>query len=147
MTKRIPYLFLLLSISLFMFSCGDDDAMEDAVTDFDYHAHVHSPSADDKNVGDMIHIHTDFTSETGEAVHHIKVRIYNKADNTEIYNQPDDAHVHETSGMAEFHDDFELSAANGVEAHTDWILEAKVWGHNAAEGEVIETIEFHVHPE
>ncbi|MFT5168360.1 MAG: hypothetical protein ACI8P3_003603, partial [Saprospiraceae bacterium] len=30
---------------------------------------------------------------------------------------------------------------------TDWILEAKVWGHEGGVGEVMESIEFHVHPE
>ncbi len=56
------------------------------------------------------------------------------------------AHVHETSGEYGYHDDFVLSNENNVEGHTDWILEAKVWGHEAGDGEVIEMIEFHVHP-
>ncbi len=146
MTKHIFYSILFLSILLLTFSCGDDDATPKH-TAFDYHAHIHSPSTVDKHVGDTIHIHTDFSSMTGETVHHVKVRIYNVADNTEIYNQPNEAHVHESDGMHDFHDDFILSATNGVEAHTDWILEAKVWGHEVEEGEVVETIQFHVHPE
>ncbi len=149
MAKHIFYSVLFLVISVLAVSCGDDDATpdDDHHSDLAYKVHIHSPSTDDKNVGDMIHIHTDFESESGEAVHHIKVRIYNAVDNSiEIYNQPDVAHVHETDGMLEFHDDFMLTNANGVDAHTDWILEAKVWGHEAEEGEVIQTIQFHVHP-
>ena len=117
---------------------GDDDP--------EYHVHIMSPNTDDKHVGDTIHIHVNFDSHTMETVHHVKVRIYNKADMTEIYNMPSTAHVHETDGEYEFHDDFILSDANGVNGHTDWILEAKVWGHMAGEHEVIETREFHVHP-
>lgn len=33
-----------------------------------------------------------------------------------------------------------------VDAHTDWIVEAKAWGHEAGAAEGMETIEFHVHP-
>ena len=96
----------------------------------------------------MIHIHTDFSSLTNETVHHVKVRIYNVADNSiEILNEPNDAHVHQTDGEFTYERDFMLNEANGVEAHSDWILEAKVWGHEAELGEVVETIQFHVHPE
>ena len=50
------------------------------------------------------------------------------------------------SGTYSYHGDFILSNDNGVEAHSDWVLEAKVWGHGAGEQEVMESIEFHVHP-
>ena len=92
-------------------------------------------------------IRDSFESHVGETVHHINVRIYNAADNTEIYNKPSNAHVHEESGTYEYHDDFMLIEDNGVNAHSDWILEAKVWGDGEGKGEVIETVEFHVHPE
>lgn len=139
------YTLLLLSASLFMFSCGDDD--DEVVTDFEYSMNIASPSADDKNVNDNLHIHVDFASANAETIHHIKVRIYNAADGTEIYNKPDDAHVHQEDGAYTYEDDFMLSNANGVEAHTDWILETKVWAHEAGLAEVVETIQFHVHPE
>ena len=90
----------------------------------------------------------DFESHTGETVHHANIKIYNKVDPTQvIYDAPGDAHVHETDGLFDYHDDFPLTAEKGVAAHTDWILEAKVWGHDAGVAEVIESIEFHVHPE
>lgn len=142
--NKIFFSALIFSLVFVIASCDKDD--DNPVTEYDYHAHIHSPNADDKHVGDTIHIHVNFESHAGETVHHVNVRIYNKSDNTEVYNKPDAAHVHETSGSFDLHDDFVLSNANGINEHTDWILEAKVWGHEAGEGEVIETVEFHVHP-
>ena len=61
-------------------------------------------------------------------------------------NKPADAHVHATSGEYTYEDDFVLSEANGFTAHTDWVLEAKVWGDTDGEDEEVSTVEFHVHP-
>ncbi len=134
----------ILFLGLFLISsCGDD---KDTDPVFEYHAHIESPNADNKHVGDTIHIAVEFESHTGEPVHHANVRIFSKADNTVVYSKPDEAHVHATSGKLEFEDDFILSAANGVAAHTDWVLEAKVWGNGAGIEEEIMTVEFHVHP-
>lgn len=130
-------------ISILSCKKQEDDSM---ATKYDYHAHITSPNTDDKHLDDNIHIRVNFESHTGETVHHVNVRIYNKATSAEVYNQPTDAHVHETSGEYVFEDDFVLSEANGISAHTDWILEARVWGHEANEEEVQEQIEFHVHP-
>ena len=141
--KKLQYIliaFLFLAIT----SCGDDDEGSN-MTDYDYHAHIMSPDNSDKHVDDTMHIHVEFESHTGETVHHVNVRIYNADDNTEIYSAPSSAHVHETDGSFEFHDDFILSAANGVSAHSNWVVEAKVWGHDAEEGEESETVQFHVH--
>lgn len=139
--KNIIFLIALFSFAIAVTSCKKDPEP----IDYDYHAHIHSPNTDDKHVGDTIHIHVDFESHTGEEVHHVNVRIYNKADNTEVYNMPTSAHVH-AEGSHEHHDDLVLSAANGIDSHTDWILEAKVWAEEDGEGEVVESIEFHVHP-
>jgi hypothetical protein len=139
----LPLFFVLLAVA----ACKKQDDDEPTTTDFQYHAHIQELNSDDKHVNDTLHIRVLFESHTGETVHHINVRIYNKNDNTEIYNKPADAHVHETSGEYEFQDDFVLSEANGVNAHTDWVLEASVWGHENREGEEMEQVEFHVHPE
>ncbi len=144
--KKIFYFLAIVASVSFLTSCGDDDdAME---TSPEYSITFNSPSTDDKNLNDDIHIHVDFISGTDQTVHHANVRIYNKADNSiEIFNGPSGAHVHEDSGKYELHADLALTAANGVAAHTDWIVEAKVWGHDEGVAEVIETMEFHVHPE
>jgi len=148
--KNIFYLALLATVVMFSACNKDDDTGHnhsgDSDTDFEYHATIMSPSTDDKNVGDAIHIHVDFSSHASETIHHVNVRIYNKSTGLEIYNAPETAHIHETSGEYGYHDDFVLSNENNVEAHSDWILEAKVWGHEAGVGEVIEMVEFHVHP-
>lgn len=144
--KNIFSLLFLATIVLFS-ACKDDDMDGHNDTNPEYKITINSPNSEDKKVGDSFHIHVDFESETSETVHHVNVRIYNKADNTEIYNKPSGAHVHETSGKYEHHDDFDLTTDNGLEGHTDWILEAKVWGHEAGVAEVMQTMEFHVHPE
>jgi hypothetical protein len=139
--KNLFFPFLILATVLLVFSCGNHDHS----TDYEYHVHILSPNADDKNVDETLNIEVEFESLSGETVHHIQVRIYNKATNAEIYKKPSDAHIHEESGMYTFEDTFVLSAANGVSANTDWVLEASVWGHEDGEGGVMEMVEFHVH--
>ncbi|MEE9439799.1 MAG: hypothetical protein V3V14_12410 [Saprospiraceae bacterium] len=138
----IKFLAILLSFTFILSSCGDDTDEKK----FDYHAHIHSPNMDDKHVDDDLNIIIEFESHTGEPVHHINIKIYNKADNTIVYNKPSEAHVHATDGKITFEDDFILSNENGVEEHTDWVLEAKVWGDGEGIEEEIETVTFHVHP-
>ncbi len=146
--KRLFFFLALVASVSFFASCDKDDDDDMQGDDPQYSITIHSPNTDDKHVNDEIHIHVDFESANDETVHHVNVRIYNKDDNSiEIYNAPGDAHVHATSGKHEHHADFTLSNANGVDAHTDWILEAKVWGHEGGVGEVVKSIEFHVHPE
>lgn len=140
--KRITFL-ASCAVLLLIAACKDDEAV---ITDYSYHIHIHQPNTDDKHVGDTIHIHVDFESQTGEIVHNVNVRIYNKADNTEVLSVPGEHHVHAMDGIYSYHGDFVLSNDNGVVEHTDWVLEAKVWGHSAGEAEVMESIEFHVHP-
>jgi hypothetical protein len=143
--KNIFFVFAMASLA-FLISCSDDDADHSEDSKFEYHAHIHSPNADNKHVGDTLNIIVEFESHTGEPVHHINVTIYNKADKTVIYNMPTEAHVHGTSGSYEFNNIFILSNENGVTAHSDWVLEAKVWGETDGEEEETETVGFHVHP-
>jgi len=116
-------------------------------TEFAYHAHIHSPNTDDKKVGDELSIDVEFESHSGETVHHVEVMIYDK-DNPDniIYKKPEEAHVHATEAEYIYKDVIMLNGDNGVEGHTDWVLQARVWGPAGA-GEVIESVEFHVHPE
>jgi len=137
--------FIIAIFSIFVLSSCDKETDVVEEVNYDYHAHIKSPSADVKQVGDSVHVHVVFESHSGEVVHNVNVRVYNKKDNTEIYNEPKDGHVHAMSGVHEFHGNILLTEANGVTGHTDWVLEAKVWGKEGA-GEVMETLEFHVHP-
>ncbi len=136
--KNILY-FSLLILAVALFAACEEKVVPET---YDYHAHIKSPNAADKHVGDTIHVHVEFEEHSGKAVHHVNVQIYNKADNTVIYNQPTDAHVHAHSGVYDFHDDVILNVAG----HTDWVLKATIWGEEAGEGEASETVEFHVHP-
>ncbi|MDX1684472.1 MAG: hypothetical protein R3275_04500 [Saprospiraceae bacterium] len=140
------YFFLsVLALGLAFTSCNKDED-DDHDDMFGYHAHIHSPNGHDKFMGDTIDIIVNFEDHHGGTVHHINVRIFNKATDEEIYDQPADAHVHAVSGAYEFSDRLVLSEANGVTAHSDWIMEAKLWGQEAGVGEEVSILEFHVHP-
>ena len=153
--KFLKYFTLLLFSILLFTACDkdkeedhDDDHMHGEDIEYEYHAHINSPSAADKNVGDSIHLHVTFESHSGETVHHVNAKVYNKSDNSIVlFDGPTEAHVHGSTGEYELHEDIALNATTGVEGHSDWIVEARVWATEAGEGEVIETLEFHVHPE
>lgn len=122
----------------------DEEHMDDVVVD--YEVHIHSPNAEMKMLNDMIHLHVEFHDHNGGIVHHANVKIYEDGNPDNIvFNGPDEAHVHEESGTYELHADFMLNADNGIEAHKDYVLEAKVWGHEAGTHEKMETVTFHVH--
>ncbi len=137
-------LFVGVLLVLGVIACKKD---EDNHTDMPhYHVHIVSPDDTPKHQGDTLHIHVEFSEENLMTVHHVKVRIYNKADISQvIFDQPTEAHVHATSGTYTFQADFVLDPAV-VPGHTDWVLEAKVWGHDEGVSETSETVEFHVHP-
>lgn len=145
--KYFFYLSLLLA-GIFITACDRDEDHDhnEETTEFDYRIDINSPSTDAKQLDDSIHIHIDFVSELETTVHHVNVRIYSKATGIEIYNAPGEAHVHEQSGIFSWHDDFDLTEDNGLEEHTDWILEAKVWGHSEGLEQIVKELEFHVHP-
>lgn len=146
--KNIFFLSMLLVACTFITSCDreEDHEHNNETSEFDYRISINSPSTEEKNLGDTIHLHVDFISDKNATVHHANVRIFSKSSGVEVYNAPGEAHVHEQSGVFSWHDDFELTEANGILEHSDWILEAKVWGHSSGMEEVVESIEFHVHP-
>ena len=133
------YFLILLAIGFFVAGCDKDDD-GDTMTPPDYTVQIMQPSADDKAVGESIHIHVNFDEAEQTTIHHVRVTITNKADGTVLYTGPSAAHVHEETGHHEHHDDVTLN----VDAGTEWILEAKVWGHEAGLAEVAETVEFKV---
>ncbi len=135
------FLSALAFVSIALASCKNTD---DPVS-YDYHSHIMQPSTADKNIGEVLSIAVEFESHTGEAVEHINIRIHNKANTVEVYNKPDDPHVDSGVSVYEFEDQIVLSAANGFTAG-DWVLVATVWGKDEGQDEVVETVEFHVHP-
>jgi hypothetical protein len=143
---EMKYLVLSLGLGCALAFTGCKDDEEPVQPEFEYHAHVHSPDASDKHIGDTLHIEVQFESHTGTTVHHVNVRIYNKATGTEVYNAPDDAHVHASSGEYLFEDTLILSQLNGFMEHTTYVFEAKVWGHDDGVEETTEEVEFHVEP-
>ena len=134
--KQLSALILLISILTFT-SCGTDEAV---IEEFSYEISIVQPNTDEVSVGDSMHIHVNFDEVDGKTVHHINVTIKSASDGTVIYSKPDEEHVHSEGGHYEHHDDFLLN----VDSNTDWILEAKVWGHEDGIAEVIKNIQFHV---
>lgn len=129
------FFFMSLLASLFVFNaCKDDDDSSDTP---DYQIEIESPNANDKAVGDELDIHVHFSDKNGGEVHHVNVRIYEKTSGTEIYNKPDEAHVH-ADGEYSFEDTLTLTTAG------QYVLEAKVWGHDDGISEVTESVEFKV---
>ncbi len=141
--KKLSFLALIFGLLVFIACNKDEDTHSNEPH---YHVQILSPNTDAKHQGDTLHIDVKFSEENLMTVHHINVKIYNKNDiNQVIFDQPAEAHIHETSGQHEFKADFVLDPAV-VPGHSDWVLEAKVWGHDEGLAEVSETVEFHVHP-
>lgn len=148
--KNVLFLSLLATVFLFTACDKDDDGdehmhMED--TEYDYHAHIVSPTdGSTAKMGEALNIEVDFESHTGGTVHHVSVRVYEKSTGTELYNSGED-HVKAETGEYTFTLEMPLSTDEGFVGHTDYELEAKVWGHEDGEGEEISVVGFHVHPE
>jgi len=114
-------------------------------TPLDYHIHIHTPDTSNKSMGDTLALHIDFMSHTNSTVHNVVVQIYNKATDSVIFTTPAFEHVHATSGKYVVDEDVVISTANGFSMNSDWVLLAKVFGHNHM-GEVKDSLQFHVNP-
>jgi len=138
--KNLLYLSLLFGLC-FVVACSDDDDDDTHEETTTYSITIMSPDTAAKHVGDTVHLHVNFDEADGGTIHHVNVRIYERDSGEEIYTAPTEAHVH-TDAHYEHHDDVVLD----VTGHSNWVLEAKVWGHEDGEHEVTMTREFHVHP-
>lgn len=143
--KNLLFLTLLATAFLFTACDKDDDASE--TIEYDYHAHIVSPTDGSAiKIGETLNVVIDFESHTGETVHNIEIRIYEKATGTELYNTGKE-HVHAETGAYQFTLDLPVTTEDGFSAHTDYELEARVYGHENREGEMTSIVGFHVHPE
>ena len=147
--KTISAFFLAVTVAfsvVILPSCDDEDDDDNHnQSESDYHAHIHSPDSIDKHVGDTLHIHIEFEDHNNGKVHNVGVKIYNR-DSTAQVVYDEQSHVHADTSYT-YMDDFILSNANGVAAHTNWTLEAKVWGHESdTDGLVTDMVKFHVLP-
>ena len=139
-------LFAFLATAFLMTSCDNDDDGTQMHTDFDYHVHINAPTdASTTHIGATLNVDISFESHTGETVHNISVQIKKKEDDTVVFSHEE--HAHAESGMHNYVADIMMDADNNMEPHTDYVLEAKVWGHEAGVQEASATAEFHVHPQ
>ncbi|MFK7935816.1 MAG: hypothetical protein AB8G22_20045 [Saprospiraceae bacterium] len=122
-----------------------EEEHEHEETDYAYHAHIESPNADDKELDDLIHVHINFESHTGETIHNIDVRFF-KADDLEnpVHVAANEEHVH-GDGEYQYHADIMLNAENGFSDHGDYILKATVFGAEERNGEESEELKFYIH--
>lgn len=133
-------LIFLTGLILSGHSCNEeDDHHMDGQPD--YHIHILSPDPTSYLAGETLNVKLMFEDHNGGVVHHINVRIYNVSTMEEIYYAPLEAHVHAAEEYL-----FEDQLVLDVDPASDWILEAKVWGHEDGLAEVSETVQFHVHP-
>ncbi len=130
-------MLLLLSGLLVFYGCKEEEEFK--TLDPDYQINILSPDSSEKTAGELIHLKVEFNDKNGGAVHHVNIRVYNKENSEEIYNQPLSAHVLKASPFI-FEDDLKLE----VNPQTDWLLEARVWGHEAGLAETSAKVEFHV---
>lgn len=163
---KYTLLILFAFVSFSFYSCNDDDPIDEPMTeeenkddhddhddhhddtqttDYQYHAHINSPVAGMKHLGETMDINATFESHAGETVHHVQVRIYEKDSGNEVYKKPNEAHVHATDGEFSFEDQVTLSTESGFSVGANYVLEAQVWGHEAEVGLVTETLEFNIH--
>ncbi len=145
----MKYLFSISILCLFLAtSCEKTEPDHSHDDEFKYTATIEQPNTEAKKMGQMLDIKVNFESETGKAIHHVNVKITKKDDDSVVlYNQPDEAHVHEMDGKLEFTDSLMLSTDGNFEAHSNYVISARVWGHDAGQEEVTQSVEFHVHPE
>ncbi len=136
--KNLAYLFLLCAL-VGLNACGDDDEMH--ADEPNYLINILSPNTDNKAVGDMVALEVNVKDEHGGTVHHFNVKVYDKTDATNIiYDAPTVAHVHEEDGDFTYTDSFQ------VDTEGTWVIEVKVWGHEANVAVKMESIEFTVQP-
>lgn len=140
--KNILQATLALIFIAFIVQCTPEDPPPPEAEGLKYELEILSPDTDAKHVGDTIQIQVVFSEANGDIIHHINVQIHEKGDTAHVvYNMPAEAHVHQM-GTYTFTDEFVLE----VPEHTDWVLQAKVWGEAPMEDEKQASIEFHVHP-
>jgi len=140
--KKTLFALLLAGTTFLLTQCKPEEQPMPQDEAPKYSIQILSPDTQAKHVGDTIQIQVQFDEENGDIVHHINVKIYEKNnDSNVIYNMPTDAHVYQLPPYT-YEDPFVLN----VPEHSDWVLEAGVWGHENMEGMKTSSIEFHVHP-
>jgi hypothetical protein len=131
----------LLGAFLFIAIVNGCDDEPEPLPENVYQIRIIEPSIDFVMNTDTLKLHIEFSDSLGGVVENVKVRFYSLADNTVVYEEPDSSAV-ASSGTYTF-TGFRL--LNDLPAHSNWVLEARVWGKNPGESEVVKTKGIHVH--
>jgi len=102
---KFNYLISLLVLLLWLFASCDGDFDIGPNNAPAYSIQILSPTDEDKNVNDSIHVHVIFDEPTNRRLHHANVKITSNADGTVIFDGPVEANVDEGSGDYELHED------------------------------------------
>ena len=138
---------LILAFTIITWSCStDEDPIDGAVTDYQYHAHIYKPLPNNKQMGDTIFLDVEFESHAGAPVHHVKISMYEVGETRNVYQMPENPLVYNNKPNYAFQDWLVLNESNGIFPNKDWVIEARVWGADENEGEEIQKLQFHVLP-
>ncbi len=134
----------IIPMAVLFFACDDDHDHHHSDGNYQYHAHINSPTPGVKSLDEILQITVKFESHSGKTVHHINVQIKEKTSGQVLYNKPADPHVHATSGKYTFSDQVALSTANGFAAGKSYQVTAKIWAKSPGLEEASETVEFSI---
>lgn len=137
--KNLMLVFLGALPFLVAFAGCDDDPAP--APEHVYQISIIEPAIDFIMNTDTMKFKIVFSDSLGGVVENVKVRVYSLADSTVIFEKPDNSAV-ATQNSYTFED---YRALNDLPAHTNWVLEARVWGKTAGESEVVKTKGIHVH--
>lgn len=139
-------IYWFLFIGFFIVGCGDDEdehMHENEDTEFEYHAHINSPNADTKLIGDTLQIEVLYESHTGNTIHNVAVELYNESSKDVVLDYHE--HVHATEGEYVYKASLVLNESNNVFPHNDYVFKATVWAMEEGVAEVSDSLQFHVH--
>lgn len=110
---------------------------------FNYNIDINDPMLDEYKIGDNLPLEIRFYSEEGERVNNLSYEIRNVATGFVLFSDQEMLSA-TTSTYTVNNDLITLTESDDVQANSDWILEAKVWGLIGLDQLVTKTKEFKI---
>lgn len=110
---------------------------------FNYNIEINNPTLDEYKIGDNLPLEIRFYSEEGERVFNFSYEVRNVATGFVLFS--DQGLLSETTSTYTVNNDIiTLTDSDDVQANSDWIIEAKVWGLIGLDELVSKTKEFKI---